>query len=463
MKYLQNLFTKVEFNSEIFLRKFINDKEKLNLYKIIIYQYVLYTNPGNSKTEEENYRSELLSLFVDLLTQVTVEKETYHYILSFLIYFMNEKYINNSPDKRNNANNNDIQDDNPIINLTSEHLLRVLQLLRNFYKYIDPYYEVYNYFFFSGESDSSIIIQNKDNPKEYNRKILNLDDTLCIMMFIKLLPSEFIKAVYPKVIFRILELRFIDTKKTININIDIDNKLTTSFTTEPIFQLAENETNCVLVKLKSNKKKKVINCEIFIGTNKAGQWLFSNENEKDGKPKDEIKEIVLFKNFIGTCSNILIYKEKKNDGLPKFLLSLEENNSSNKKANLSIKSMFFNGIFTEELYSYFTKAELKEQIESNILDNIIKINEEKVNINDIRDFLNNSLISIYMPTRVDIPSKNEEKSLINSYHLILRDSINNLDADFTTKNSGLNGVHTFSKIKDDFSIIGGINSLLPII
>ena len=463
LKYLQTLFTKVEFNSEIFLRKFINDKEKLNLYKIIIYQYVLYTNPGNSKTEEENYRSELLSLFVALLTQVTVEKETYHYILSFLIYFMNEKYINNSLDKKNNPNNNDIQDDNPIINITSEHLLRVLQLLRNFYKYIDPYYEVYNYFFFSGESDSSIIIQNKDNPKEYNRKILNLDDTLCIMMFIKLLPSEFIKAVYPKVIFRILELRFIDTKKTININIDIDNKLTTSFTTEPIFQLAENETNCVLVKLKSNKKKKVINCEIFIGTNKAGQWLFSNENEKDGKPKDEIKEIVLFKNFIGTCSNILIYKEKKNDGLPKFLLSLEENNSSNKKANLSIKSMFFNGIFTEELYSYFTKAELKEQIESNILDNIIKINEEKVNINDIRDFLNNSLISIYMPTRVDIPSKNEEKSLINSYHLILRDSINNLDADFTTKNSGLNGVHTFSKIKDDFSIIGGINSLLPII
>ena len=171
---------------------------------------------------------------------------------------MNEKYINNSPDKKNNTNNNDIQDDNPIINLTSEHLLRILQLLRNFYQYISPYYEVYNYFFFSGESDSSIIIQNKDNPKEQNRKFLNLDDTLCIMLFIKLLPSEYIKAVYPKVIFRILELRFIDTKKTMNINIDIDNKLTTSFTTEPIFQLAENETNCILFKLKSNKKKKVI-------------------------------------------------------------------------------------------------------------------------------------------------------------------------------------------------------------
>ena len=50
---------------------------------------------------------------------------------------------------RYNTNNNDIQDDNPIINLTSEHLLRILQLLRNFYQYINPYYEVYNYFFFT--------------------------------------------------------------------------------------------------------------------------------------------------------------------------------------------------------------------------------------------------------------------------------------------------------------------------
>ena len=43
VKYLQSLFMTVEFNSEIFMRKYINDKEKLNLYKIIIYQYIYYT------------------------------------------------------------------------------------------------------------------------------------------------------------------------------------------------------------------------------------------------------------------------------------------------------------------------------------------------------------------------------------------------------------------------------------
>ena len=36
LKYLQTLFISVEFNSEIFSRKFIKEKEKLNLYNIII-------------------------------------------------------------------------------------------------------------------------------------------------------------------------------------------------------------------------------------------------------------------------------------------------------------------------------------------------------------------------------------------------------------------------------------------
>ena len=57
----------------------------------------------------------------------------------------------------------------------------------------------------------------------------------------------------------------------------------------------------------------------------------------------------------------------------------------------------------------------------------------------------------------------EERNLLNASLLILRDSINNLDAEFNTKNPCLNGVHIYSTINDDFSIIGGINNLLPII
>ena len=48
IKYLQSLFDKVSFNPEILLRKFINERERLNLYQIIINQYIFYTNPGNT-------------------------------------------------------------------------------------------------------------------------------------------------------------------------------------------------------------------------------------------------------------------------------------------------------------------------------------------------------------------------------------------------------------------------------
>ena len=481
LKYLQSLFFSVEFNSEIFLRKFINDKERLNLYQIIIYQYVLYTNPSNTKAEEENYRAELHQLFILLLSQITFERETYRYILSFLIYFLNEKNITNAIKKINSQNNNDILDE-PIINLKAEHLSRILELLQLFYKYSQRHNEL-NYFFFSGDSDSSITIPNKESPKDHNKKLLNLDDNLCIMLFIKLLPSEYIKAVYPKVIFRLLELRFNDKKKTININIDIDNKLTTSYTNEPLYQLSHNETNCILIKFNNNKKKKIINSEIYVGLNKIADLppiIDESDKEKSSKSKDEIKEIVLFKNFIGTCTNIIIYKEKKSDGLPKFLFYSEENanklrqsskdeinnNSSltRKKSVFFSKSIFPNGIYNEQLYSYFTKIEFKENVEHNILSNNLKKNDEqKINPNDFKDFLNNNLISIYMPTRVDINPQYEDKTIFNSPSLILRDSINNLDAEFTIRTPCLNGVHTYSRINDDFSILGGLNNILPII
>ena len=93
LKYLQSLLLSVEFNSEILLRKTINEKDKLNLYKVIIQQYIFYTNIGNKKEDEENYRSELQNLFLLLLSQVILEKDSYHLILSPLINFINRKKI----------------------------------------------------------------------------------------------------------------------------------------------------------------------------------------------------------------------------------------------------------------------------------------------------------------------------------------------------------------------------------
>ena len=53
IKYMRNLFTKVKFNSEIFKKA----SEKINIYKVIINQYIL------NKKEEEEYLKELKDLF----------------------------------------------------------------------------------------------------------------------------------------------------------------------------------------------------------------------------------------------------------------------------------------------------------------------------------------------------------------------------------------------------------------
>ena len=101
VKYLQTLFLTIEINSEIFLRKLSSEEDKLNLFQIIIHQYISYTNSSNSENDENTYRKELLELFNILLTQVTIDRESYHYILSFLLKYINEK---NNIESRVNPN-----------------------------------------------------------------------------------------------------------------------------------------------------------------------------------------------------------------------------------------------------------------------------------------------------------------------------------------------------------------------
>ena len=458
VKYLQSLFMNVEFNSEIFLRKFIKEKEKMNLYKIIINQYIFYTNPGNKPEEEENYRSDLQTLFLLLLSQVTFEKDAYHYILSPLINYMNEKNISNS--KKKNLSGNNFIENEPAINLKSEHIKRILIFLKYFYGYYKNEQSrngILNYYFFNGDSGGYIIIPNKENPLDSHKKLLNLDETLCVMIFIKILPSEYIKAVYNKITFKLFELRFTDSNnKPIHININSDNQLITPLKNDPLFQLLENETNCIVFKF--NKKKTTINGEIQIGFHKVELPPIPLETGKgkNSKIKEEIKEIVLFKNFIGICSNIIIYKEKKGDGLPDFLfdnniklrLSSKDINDrdSLRKSSFCLNSLFPNGICDEELYSFFSNAELKEQN------------------NNFKDFLNNNIISIYIPNRYQIPSQSEEKTISNTSQFILIDSINGLNAEFNTRSPALNGIHIFQNLyENDLGILGGLNNFLPIL
>ena len=145
VKYLQSLFLSIDINSEIFLRKFSYEKEKLNLYQIIIEQYIYYTNSCNFENDENDYRKELLSLFDILLSQVTMDRESYHHILSFLLRYIDEK--NNKLGLKKFSNLPVEENEKEEIILTAEHLTRILTLLQRFYQFLDEIKLSMNYFF----------------------------------------------------------------------------------------------------------------------------------------------------------------------------------------------------------------------------------------------------------------------------------------------------------------------------
>ena len=133
VRFLQNLFIKNEINSEIVSRICQSHNIQLNIYKIIIHEYLIYKNAMNQEEDEISYRRELLVLFNILLTQITFDRESYHYILSFLINRLNAK----------NGN----MDSNQEFNLNSEFLNRILILLQKYYHQFDISKFYGNYFF----------------------------------------------------------------------------------------------------------------------------------------------------------------------------------------------------------------------------------------------------------------------------------------------------------------------------
>ena len=454
IKYLENLFTKVDFNSEIFASKYSNnDKEKLNLFQILINQFISCSN------DKEEYLRELKGLFTLLISQITLDKEVYQYIFSFLINYINK--CNN-----NGYLNNEIQENNSIT--ISEQLSRVLQLLQIYYQSMQSVYEPYNYFYFNGESDKSdncITIINRDNPKT-NKKILNLEESLNILIFLKIVPSQIIKHVYQSINHKILDV-FFNVKNIISFGIDKDNYLTTNFTSEKLIQLKEGKMFSLLIKF---ILKDIIKVEIFINNEKVeiSKDIIIKEKDKkiSSKEKPEIKELRFFKTFIGICSNIMIYKEpdkdKRNEGLPKFFIVPQQGRCDSKEKFI-LKSTYLNGFYKEELFSVFIKQELNDKVDPNIIKELYFPIKDKSGENDIKEFLEKNLISIYIPNRIFFPDNQINKSFQFENKLIIKDSINYLDAEFNINCQSSNGFHILSRFCEDFTPYGGLNHLLPII
>ena len=487
LKYLVELFRNIDYNSEIFSCKTSNGKEKLNIFEVIIHEFVVNTKSLLNKPNEEqiknieNYKEELKNIFTILLSSISLDKKTYQYIFSFMINYLNQK-------------NNGIETNQK---LTSEQISRILDLLQLYYKYIPNFVDSYNYFYFNNtikeenKSQYLITVQNKDNI--YRKKILSLDDSINILLFIKLISNENIKKEDPNHNSGLFELNFNDQTKNISFNIDNEYNLVNNVTKDKIVKLEENKFINILFRI---NLKDSIKIEIYQDNKKidfTNDTIAIKDNEKAKiKEKYEIKSINFFKNFIGECSNIIIFKNKKLEGLPKFFLHLKaaekapktnsmaaffdkssKTKDSNVKQELEFNPLFERGIHNEDLFNILLKQELKDDVEQNNLDNVFINNniQDKISLLDIKDFLE-KILAIYIPSRYEISNELGSKNRQNAPKIILKESINNLDAIFTKSNSpeeenekvsNLNGIHIYNRIIEDYNNIGGLNHLIPII
>ena len=435
IKYLEDLFTKVNFNSEIFLQK--SKKLNLNIYQVIINQCI-----SNNK-ENKEYLNELKELFLLLLSQITFDREIYHYLLSFIINYINK--CNNNIDDNNNFN--------------AEQLSIILLLLQLYYQSVQSVDEPYNYYYFNGDSDTFINLDLKNNST-FNKKYYNCNE-INFLLFIKLIPNNIVQNIYPEISSKIIDIYLKsnedkETKKHKNIIISIDKDyfLCTNYTSKNLVKLPENKLISILVKINI---KEITKTEIFIDNEKIeiSKDIIIPDFDKKSNKGQKIKNVKLFQNFVGICSNIIIYKEnekEKNIGLPKFFLS-----SLSSKGKKCLKQVFIKGIYTENLFNVLLKPDFKDKVDNKSYKQILFPTKEKLDDNDIKAFVENDLISIYIPNRfMSIEKENKKK-------ILMKDSINGIDGVLDTQTPGLNGVHIFKRFSEDFEPFGGLNHFLPIL
>ena len=443
--YLQDLFKKVDFNSEIFSKK-KSLKENMNLFEIVINQYI--TN------ESKEYLSELKNIFILLINKISLDKKTYKYFFSFFIDYLNKKQ-----------------------KLNSENIFKTLELLTIYYTTLPQIKEKDDYIYFNDmlkegkNSDYLIKIQNKENTSFKKILTFNLDESLNILFFFKLIPQEIIKPIQPNNLIVLLELDFIDKKNNFSLNLDNENNLfiNNATTKEKISKLEVNKNISILLRFNYKENSKT---EIYINAKKVEikSDQFEIKEKEKIKEKYEINSINFFKNFVGYCTNIILFKNKKIEGLPKFFTTKQNVEITEKPKATSISALFdmpvekkfreeivvtknlVKGLFNEDLLNILLKQELKEEVEQNYINNIFlnKI-QDKTPLNDIKEIYD-KIISIYTPFR-------HEK--IND-EIILIDSISNLDVVFNIKNN-LNGIHIYNPSLEDFNNIGGLNHFIPIV
>ena len=438
IKYFISLTKNVTYNTDLLLvPKSKNEKRKLNLYEILVDQYI-YTDK-----KETDYIKSIEDLVNIIFTRLSYNKELYRYILSYISNFLNGKNNNN--------------DSSEITNLNEYNYYQLLNLICLFYQSIKDDKPI-NYYFFNGDKNTNIIINNSN-------KSLDLNRDLYVFFFIKLIDYKFFendKNINTNL--NLVQINFKDQSNKININIDYKNSSVTSDYKEKLIEINipynlfnQKDTNNFLIKITTDNQ-----IEIYID----GKDVNVPKNTNVTK-NIFIDNIIFSGEFYGIISSIMLYNDKDRNKMENLIPNYFLDKQAIKKDN--VKFVFSNsykdGFDEETLLTPFIKADIKDKVNiKNIYDQSLYINESKINyIEEIDKFIKYNLIALYSPTRLIIEKENGKKKCI------LADLQNNLNAIFNINElypnlsySKYGGVRLLKNVLQDFSVdLNGINHLLP--
>ena len=438
IKYFISLTKNVTYNTDLLLvPKSKNEKRKLNLYEILVDQYI-YTDK-----KETDYIKSLEDLVNIIFAKLSYNKELYRYILSYISNFLNGKNNNN--------------DSSEITNLNEYNYYQLLNLICLFYQSIKDDKPI-NYYFFNGDKNTNIIINNSN-------KSLDLNRDLYVFFFIKLIDYKFFendKNINTNL--NLVQINFKDQSNKININIDYKNSSVTSDYKEKLIEINipynlfnQKDTNNFLIKITTDNQ-----IEIYID----GKDINVPKNTNVTK-NIYIDNIIFSGEFYGIISSIMLYNDKDRNKMENLIPNYFLDKQAIKKDN--VKFVFSNsykdGFDEETLLTPFIKADIKDKVNiKNIYDQSLYINESKINyIEEIDKFIKYNLIALYSPTRLIIEKENGKKKCI------LADLQNNLNATFNINElypnlsySKYGGVRLLKNVLQDFSVdLNGINHLLP--
>jgi len=459
IKYLNSLIKNIPYNFEIILSKKSDCEQKMNLYEIIIDQYIY------ADKEKKEYIKLLAEIINTIFVKLSFNKDVYYYIFSYVSNFLD--------DKIHNINNN----------FNEYNFHQLLELIYWLYQSSDDEDPI-NYFYFNGESKAKITLKNSKED------LLKLDNNLYILLFVKLIEYDYISPIIEKnernnnIISNLLEVNFKEAKNNFSININYKNNGeetpsdNSNIINIPYSMFKSKETNNVLIKMTPN-----LDIKIYINGDEIN--LSSDVLKDINNGNKLIDSLEFFKGFYGLCSTIMIYKDNKKNKLyylPNYLLDKENNTytlNGQNKSKYSISKIFINGFHKEQHFTSFIKANIKDDVnKDNIKDSSIIINEkENNNLLEIKNFIKYNLISIYSPTRTTVNSSLQTKILDNKQieeeiqEIILIDSNINFHASlnipelYPNSAYGLGGgVRHLSNIIMDFSIdVNGVYHLLSLI